>query len=296
MAENHPVGFQWVVEAQRAGREGDPRRPALHRTSAMADIHVPIRAGTDIAFLGGIINHIIGQGRDFREYVTHYTNASFLVSEDFEDTEDLDGIFSGWDPDANTYLIDSWQYQGVAASAAAGHRDTNQVTEEETGGHGAPLGQGSPESDPTLDDPRCVFRVLERHFSRYTPAFVEETCGVPQELFTQVADLLCDNSGPERTGAFVYSVGWTQHTVGVQYIRTASIIQLLLGNVGRPGGGISPFEDTPASRGPPTSPPCTTSCRATFRCPRWVATTTTPTSSPSTPPAKGTGPTWTPTS
>jgi formate dehydrogenase major subunit len=239
MAENHPVGFQWVVEAQRRGATVIHVDPRFTRTSALADIHVPMRAGTDIAFLGGIINHILSNGLEFREYVEHYTNAPFLVHEEFRDTEDLDGLFSGWDPETGQYRVDSWQYEGMTAYAAAGHRETHQATDEETGGHGAPLDQGNPaETDPTLQHPRCVFQILKRHFARYTPELVEETCGVPRELFLRVADELCRNSGRERTGAFVYSVGWTQHTVGVQYIRTAAIIQLLLGNVGRPGGGI----------------------------------------------------------
>jgi formate dehydrogenase major subunit len=239
MAENHPVGFQWVMEAQQRGATIIHVDPRFSRTSAVSDIHVPIRPGTDIAFLGGIINHILSNGLEFREYVEHYTNASFLIHEDFVDTEDLDGLFSGWDPEAGRYQIDSWQYEGMTAYASAGHRKTHEVTDDETGGHGAPLESGNPtERDGTLQHPRCVFQILKRHYRRYTPEFVERTCGIPQELFTKVADALCENSGRERTGAFVYSVGWTQHSKGVQYIRTAAIIQLLLGNIGRPGGGI----------------------------------------------------------
>ncbi len=208
MAECHPVGFQWVLEARERGAPVIHVDPRFTRTSAMATRHVPLRAGSDIAFLGGLVNHIVTNGRDFREYVVAYTNAATLVSEDYAGPDDLDGLFSGFDPARPGYDRSSWQYAGTG------------------------------EADPTLEHPRCVFRVLERHFARYTPALVEELCGVPADVFTEVAETICANSGRERTTALVYSVGWTQHSVGAQYIRTAAIVQLLLGNVGRPGGGI----------------------------------------------------------
>ena len=242
MAECHPVGFQWVVEAQRRGAKVIHVDPRFTRTSAIADLHVPIRAGSDIAFLGGIVNYILQNGREFREYVTAYTNAAMLVREDFADTEDLDGLFSGWDPETRSYDISSWQYEGFDAPAAAGAREQQTSAAQSTGATGSKLEPGSrvePEAqDPTLEHPRTVFQILKRHYSRYTPEVVEEITGVPAEQFLEVAEALCANSGRERTGAFVYSVGWTQHTVGVQYIRTAAIIQQLLGNMGRPGGGI----------------------------------------------------------
>ncbi len=239
MAEAHPVGFQWVVEAQRRGATVIHVDPRFTRTSALADVHVPIRAGSDIAFLGGIVNHILTNERDFREYVVAYTNAATILRDDFADTEDLDGLFSGWDPDAGAYDVSSWQYAGMAVGSSAGNREIATSAAETTGAGGARLGHGDPpERDETLTHPRCVYQVLKRHFSRYTPEVVEQVCGVPPELFARVADALCDNSGRERTGAFCYAVGWTQHSVGVQYIRTAAIIQLLLGNIGRPGGGI----------------------------------------------------------
>ncbi len=241
MAECHPVGFQWVVEAQRRGAKLIHIDPRFTRTSALADLHVPLRAGSDIAFLGAIVNHILEGGHEFREYVARYTNASTIISEDFRDTEDLDGFFSGWDPDQGAYTTDSWQYAGMAAAPAAGQRDdTSQTSGEQShGAHGGGFTRGTPpETDPSLEHPRCVFQLLRRHFARYTPELVEDVCGVPREVFLEVASALCENSGPERTSAFCYAVGWTQHTVGVQYIRTASILQLLLGNIGRPGGGI----------------------------------------------------------
>ena len=206
MAECHPVGFQWVMEAKRRGATLIHVDPRFTRTSAVADIHVPIRAGSDIVFLGGIVNYICQNERYFREYVVNFTNAATIISEEYKDTEDLDGIFSGWDADKGKYDCESWAYGG--------------------------------ESDPTLEHPLCVFQITKRHFSRYTPEMVEEACGVPRQLFLRVAEELCRNSGRERTSAFCYAVGWTQHSVGVQYIRTAAIIQSLLGNIGRPGGGI----------------------------------------------------------
>jgi formate dehydrogenase major subunit len=236
MAECHPVGFQWVVEAQRRGAFVIHVDPRFTRTSALADLHVPIRAGSDIAFLGALVRHVLENDLWFEEYVRHYTNAATIVGENYQDTEDLDGLFSGFDPETGTYDPSSWEYTRPQ-QAAAGARTAIQTGEQAHGAHGAQA-EGEPEQDPTLQHPRCVFQILKRHFERYTPEMVEEVCGVPRERFLAVADALCSNSGRERTSAFVYSVGWTQHTVGVQYIRTAAILQLLLGNVGRPGGGI----------------------------------------------------------
>jgi formate dehydrogenase major subunit len=240
MAECHPVGFQWPMEARRRGAKLIHVDPRFTRTSAMCDLHVPLRAGTDIAFLGGLVNYILEHERWFDEYVKHYTNAPVIVSEDFKDTEDLEGFFSGWDPDRQSYDPTSWQYRGMSVSGSG--QGEEAAPRGEGAGHGAAsagLEHGEPpEEDPTLQDERCVFQLLRRHFSRYTPEVVEQICGVPRARFLEVAEALCDNSGRERTSAFVYSVGWTQHSVGVQYIRTAAIVQLLLGNIGRPGGGI----------------------------------------------------------
>jgi len=238
MAECHPVGFQWVMEARQRGATVIHVDPRFTRTSAVSDVHVPIRAGSDIAFLGAIVNYILENGREFREYVEHYTNASLIVREDFKDTEDLDGIFSGWDPEEAQYEVESWQYEGVETPATAHHGESDAALGERHGSHGGQTGGLPRRLDPTLQHPRCVFQLLKKHFARYTPEVVEELCGVPRDRFLQVAEALCDNSGRDRTSAFCYAVGWTQHSVGVQYIRTAAIIQLLLGNIGRPGGGI----------------------------------------------------------
>jgi formate dehydrogenase major subunit len=238
MAECHPVAFQWVVEAKARGAKVIHVDPRFTRTSALADLHVPLRAGSDIVFLGAIINYVLEHERYFKEYVVSYTNASAIIDERFQDTEDADGLFSGWDPERGTYDNTTWQYAGTDdGDHAEGEHESE--TGQQHGGIGAQLDEAhAPQTDPTLQHPRCVFQLLRKHFRRYTPELVEEVCGVPQELFLEVAETLCDNSGRERTTGFAYAVGWTQHTVGAQSIRTAAILQLLLGNIGRPGGGI----------------------------------------------------------
>ncbi|MDX6513174.1 MAG: formate dehydrogenase major subunit, partial [Gaiellaceae bacterium] len=242
MAENHPVGFQWVMEARERGAEVIHVDPRFTRTSAMATQWVKIRAGSDIAFLGGIVNHILQNDLWFDEYVKAYTNAPVIINEDYRDTEDLDGLFSGWDPETKKYDPETWQYEGMEAHGSAGEGEKSSSPSGEQsghGGHGGGLKHGEPPAeDPTLQHPRCVFQILKRHYARYTPELVADTCGCSVEEFLRVADALARNSGRDRTGAFCYAVGWTQHTVGVQYIRTAAIIQQLLGNMGRPGGGI----------------------------------------------------------
>ena len=198
MAENHPVGFQWVIEArENNGAKVIHVDPRFTRTSAMADYWLPLRAGSDIVFLGALINYVLTNDRWFREYVVAYTNAAAIVREDFVDTEELGGLFSE---------AETWRY--------------------------------SDRRDETLQHPRCVFQVMKRHFARYTAEMVERACGIPQIEFLRVADVFTSASGPDKTGAICYAVGWTQHSTGVQTIRAAAILQLLLGNIGRPGGGI----------------------------------------------------------
>ena len=208
MAEAHPVGFQWVTEAKARGARIIHVDPRFTRTTALADKHVPIRAGSDIVLLGALINYVIENDKWFKEYVAAYTNASTLISEDFRDTEDLDGLFSGYDEATGKYDRSTWQY------ADSGERDE------------------------TLQHPRSVFQILKRHYSRYTEELVQDTCGISPEDFRYLAESITENSGRERTTCFAYAVGWTQHSLGAQFIRTASILQLLLGNMGRPGGGI----------------------------------------------------------
>lgn len=253
MAECHPVGFQWVMEAKARGATLIHVDPRFTRTSALADVYVPLRAGSDIAFLGGIVRYVIEHEKYFRDYVLAYTNAATIVTEEFRDTEDLDGVFSGLDPETRTYDFATWRYEGTRVPPGpAGEQDqdredrdsrfeaaaTRKAARGEAHGAGGADVPGRARTDETLRHPRCVLQIVRRHFSRYTPEMVEEICGVPRATFLRVCELITSNSGRDRTTAFAYAVGWTQHTVGVQYIRTASILQSLLGNIGRPGGGI----------------------------------------------------------
>ena len=240
MAENHPVGFQWVVEARERGTQVIHIDPRFSRTSALSDIWAPIRAGSDIIFLGGLIRYAIENDLCFWDYIVHYTNAPVIISEDFKDTEDLGGLFSGWRDDKKAYDPKSWLYESAEADA---HQTEQPESTEMKGGHEQEGGHHPPDlneyrTDDTLQHPRCVFQLLKRHFSRYTPEMVERYCGVDKESFLRVAKVYCEASGPEKTGSICYAVGWTQHSSGVQIIRCAAILQLLLGNMGRPGGGI----------------------------------------------------------
>jgi formate dehydrogenase major subunit len=240
MAENHPVGFQWVIAAREKGAKIIHVDPRFTRTSAMADIWVPLRAGTDILFLGALIHYVLENNKEFRDYVVNYTNAPTILREDFRDTEDLDGFFSGWDSEKQKYDPESWLYQGSPVKGSPGKKPGHA---DSGGGHGKDRGgeaqdAGKYEEDPSLQHPRCVFQVLKRHFSRYTTEMVERSCGVPKDVFLKVAEAFTSASGPDKTAAICYAVGWTQHSKGVQIIRSASILQLLLGNIGRPGGGI----------------------------------------------------------
>ena len=292
MAECHPVAFRWPMKAKVNGAKIVHVDPRFTRTSAVADLHVPIRAGSDIAFLGGLINYVLASERwntdpFFRDYVVNYTNAATLVNEDYRDTEDLDGRFSGlmqytdaepwpYNGFVGTYGVESWQYDsgggepgptaGTQGQMAAG-RPANTVQSGETpegrraGEPGSDaLGPGyddlvrslvkpPPRRDATLQDPRCVLQVLRRHFARYTPELVEQVCGTPRAKFLKVAELLLENSGRDRTSAFAYAVAWTQHTNGVQTISCAALLQLLLGNIGRPGGGIMALRGHAAIQG-----------------------------------------------
>jgi len=238
MAECHPVAFRWPLKAKTDHgavlMHVDPR---FTRTSALSDIHVQIRAGTDIVFLGALITYVINSKRwnnepFFREYAVNYTNAATLVNPDFKDTEDLNGVFSGLSADGKYYDTKTWSYQRNAAPPSS-------VTEAKI--FSDLLLQrvpGRPKSDPALQDPNSVFQVVKRHYARYTPEMVERVCGCSKEMFLKVAETLLNNSGRDRTSNITYAVGWTQHTVGVQIIRTAGMLQALLGNIGRPGGGV----------------------------------------------------------
>jgi len=256
MAEAQPVGFGWAMKAKDKGATLIHVDPRFTRMSAVCDVYVGIRSGSDIAFLGGLVNYLLTNDRWFHEYVEAYTNASTIIEEGFKDTEDLAGLFSGFDPQDDCYDARQghWGYEkrGNGQAKQDAHEDTPQAKSAK-GRHGL-HGHGidgsaeaytsgckdrtAPRRDPTLQHPHCVMQIVCRHFARYTPEVVSQVCGCKPEEFLRVAELLCTNSGRERTTCIAYALGWTQHTTGVQIIRTASILQLLLGNMGRPGGGI----------------------------------------------------------
>jgi formate dehydrogenase major subunit len=256
MAECHPVAFRWVMKAKT--RDGNRCKlihadPRFTRTSAMADIYAPLRAGTDIILLGALIRHVVEflqriidkpaaertpRERFFHDYLLHYTNAATLITEEYRDTERENaddpeqGLFAGFQANDRRYDPSKWRYETPARAAQPADPPATfaEAVRRNVGPH--------PHQDPSLRNPRCVFQVLKKHFSRYTPDLVRDMCGTPVETFQQVADTLLENAGPDRSGAICYAVGWTQHTTGVQIIRAAAVLQLLLGNVGRPGGGI----------------------------------------------------------
>src|SRR3954464_5523725 len=211
-AENHPCGFKWAIEAKKTRNAKivsvDPR---FTRTSAVADHYAPLRPGTDIAFLYGVIRYAIEKKRFHEEYVKIHTNAPFIVGEKFSFN---DGVFAGYDGAKKEYDKGTWNYEPDPKT------NSYQV-------------------DKTLQNPRCVFQLLKKHVERYTPEMVEKICGTPKEQFLKVAELVTSTGNAERAGTIIYALGWTQHSIGVQIIRTAAMLQLLLGNVGRPGGGVN---------------------------------------------------------
>jgi len=210
-AEAHPCGFKWVIEAKKHNQAKlvvvDPR---FTRSAAVADLYAPLRAGTDIAFLGGVINYLLANDKIQHDYVRAYTDFGFLVNEDYAFDN---GIFSGYNADQRAYDKSTWAYQ---------------------------LGKdGYVLTDPKLQDPRCVYQLMKTHYNRYTPEMVEKICGTPKELFLKVCELLASTATPERAATILYALGWTQHSVGSQMIRSAAMVQLLLGNIGVSGGGMN---------------------------------------------------------
>ena len=246
MAECHPVGFQWVEEARARGALVIHVDPRFTRTSAVSDRHIPIRAGSDVVLLGALINHILTNDLWFKEYVVAYTNAATLINENFRDAEDLGGLFSGFDPQTGQYDMSTWAYAESdgdhAESPGGGHEHgasaSARAAGDEHGGAGPALAHARVLRDETLQHPRTVFQILKRHYARYTPEMVKDVCGTSLEDFDYLARSIVENSGRDRTTCFAYAVGWTQHTLGSQFIRTAAILQLLMGNIGRPGSGI----------------------------------------------------------
>ena len=245
-AENHPCGFKWAVEAKRTRNAKlivvDPR---FTRTASVADLFCQIRAGADIAFLGGLIHYAIENNRLAKDYLLNYTNAAFVVKEGFQLPED--GLYSGFDPATQTYDKSTWNYEeggdlgGKPSSAKA---DPPQAKAAVAGGKPAapPHLPENAAYDLKLEHPRCVFQLLRKQYSRYTPEIVERITGVPKEQFLKAADLFTSirkDGDMQKVGTIIYAVGWTQHSSGTQTIRTAAMLQLLLGNVGRAGGGVN---------------------------------------------------------
>jgi formate dehydrogenase major subunit len=245
-AENHPCGFKWAMEAKRNRNAKlisvDPR---FTRTSATADLFLQIRAGTDIAFLGGLIRYAIENNRIAKEYLVNYTNASFIVKEGFKLPED--GLFSGFDSAGGTYDKSTWNYEGVGGSGGQGSAGATGHASEPVPGKvgGATPPPGLPPNvayDLTLEHPRCVFQLMKQQYSRYTPETVERITGIPKDQYLKAVDMFTSvrkDGDMKKVATIIYAVGWTQHTFGTQIIRTAAMIQLLLGNVGRAGGGVN---------------------------------------------------------
>lgn len=238
MAEAHPVGFRFPMMARERGAKLIHVDPHFSRTSAMCNQYVPIRTGSDIAFLGGIINYILENDRWFHEYVMAFTNAATIINDEFKDAEDLDGIFQGYDPERRRYDPEKLRWHYATEEKHPKTHTPQEIKAESFSERLGHLENPLPASDPTLRHPRCVMNILRRHYKRYTPEMVASICGCTVQDFLEVAETVCANSGRERTTCFTYAVGLTQHSIGVQIIRAAGIMQLLLGNIGRPGGGI----------------------------------------------------------
>jgi formate dehydrogenase major subunit len=219
-AEHHPMAFKWMLKAKERGATLIHVDPRYTRTSARCDFHVPLRSGTDIAFLGGMINYILQNNLYFKEYVLNYTNASFIIGKDYTFNN---GLFSGYDAKGRKYDKATWALE----------KDEKKVSRR----------------DMTLSDPRCVFQMLKKHYSRYTLDKVSSITGVSKENLLKVYKAYSATTGPHKAGTECYALGWTHHTVGSQNIRTMSIIQLLLGNMGIAGGGINAMRGEPNVQG-----------------------------------------------
>src|SRR5262245_27108279 len=210
-AEAHPCGFKWVTEAKHnRGAKLMVVDPRFTRSAAVADHYAPLRPGTDIAFLSGVVHYLLSNDKIHKEYVRNYTNASYLVKEEYKFS---DGLFSGYDEGKRSYDRSTWEYQ---------------------------IGpDGFAVRDMTLENPRCVFQLMKGHFAPYTPEMVSRITGTPQDKFLKVAEWVASTANGERAMTIMYALGWTQHSHGAQNIRTAAMIQLLLGNIGVPGGGVN---------------------------------------------------------
>ena len=217
-AENHPISMHWVMKAKEKGAKLICVDPRFTRTASIADIYAPLRSGTDIAFLGGMIKYIVDNDLIQRDYVLNYTNASFLVNDDY-DFNDVTGLYSGYNPEKRKYDKSKWWYQTTKA------KKEGDVVE--------------PLRDSTLQNPRCVYQLMKKHYSRYTFEKVSEVTGTPIEDLKKVYEAYTASGAADKSGTIMYAMGWTQHTVGVQNIRSMAVIQLLLGNIGVAGGGVN---------------------------------------------------------
>jgi formate dehydrogenase major subunit len=248
-AENHPCGFKWAIEAKRERNAKmivvDPR---YTRTAATADMHLQIRAGADIAFLGGVIRYAIENQRIAKEYLVNFTNAAFLVQEGFKLPED--GLYSGFDEASKTYDRSSWNYEASVGSPPSvmgvhghmGDAPSRFTLKEGAATHALPGLPTNVAHDLSLEHPRCVYQLLKQQYSRYTPEMVERITGIPKDQFLKAAELFTSvrkDGDMKNVATVIYAVGWTQHSFGTQIIRTAAMLQLLLGNVGRAGGGVN---------------------------------------------------------
>jgi formate dehydrogenase major subunit len=244
-AENHPCGFKWAIEAKvHRNAKTIVVDPRLTRTAANADMYLQIRAGADIAFLGGVINYAVANGRIAKDYLVNYTNASFIIKDGFNLPED--GLFSGFDSEKKVYDKKTWNYE------EGGDLAGKPVVATPPDKPAPPLPAGATPPPPllpakiafdlSLQHPRCVFQLLKKQYERYTPEMVERITGIPQDKFLKAADLFTSvrkDGDMKKVATIIYAVGWTQHSFGTQIIRTAAILQLLLGNVGRAGGGVN---------------------------------------------------------
>jgi len=233
-AENHPCGWKWAhVARDTRGAKIIHVDPRFTRTSAVADVWAPIRAGTDVAFFGGLINYVLENNLYHEDYVKLHTNAPFLLSPDFEFN---DGLFSGYDEETRVYDSTSWAYETTEPAKVAQASGPSGTTE---GAQATTEVSTIAKRDPSLQHPRSVFQYLKKHYARYTPKVVSAVTGIPEEKFLEIAEIFCATGAPDKVGNIVYAVGLTHHTTGGQMIRGIAVLQLLLGNVGMPGGGVN---------------------------------------------------------
>ncbi len=232
-ANNHPASFAWINDARNRGAKLIVVDPAFTRSASAADVYAPLRPGTDIVFLGGIINYAIQNKLYNEEYVKAYTNALTLINPDFKGPADLDGYFSGYNKEKRAYDNSTWKYQT--------EKVTVKVKEKDASGKEVEVDKevSVPKRAVNLDDPHTVWSHFKKHYARYTPEMVERVCGTPKDKFIQVAQLFCSTGAPDKSGAILYAMGQTQHTVGSQNVRSMAILQLVLGNIGIPGGGVN---------------------------------------------------------